>query len=214
MSKKNINTTSVSNNPYHPNPNIEKQFPKEIKLLDGSNLIVKLLYDDDFEKSFNFFQKLPEGDRQYLRVDVTKEDVVNRRMKQDDLHQHHRLVAIDNDKIVADATIYMEVYNWKKHLGEIRVIIHPDYRRKGLGTILIRELYVLANLLGIQILYVNIMEVQQGAQNIFSKLGFKKEIIKRGHVKDLNGKKHDLIIMSSNLKELWEQWEKIDTGRE
>ena len=47
---------------------------------------------------------------------------------------------------------------------------------------------------------------------------FRKELVKRGHVKDLLGQKHDLIIMSCNLKELWEQWEtltlQMDTRRE
>jgi len=194
-----------------------KKYPKEIELANGEKIVVRPMTDDDFIKSFNFFKELPEEDRFYLKVDVSKEDVVKRRMKQDDLRQHHRLVAINKNKIIADATIYMEVYNWKKHLGEIRVIIHPDYQRKGLGTMLIHELYVLANLLGIQILYVHILEVQQGALNIFSKLGFKQEIIKRSHVKDLHSQKHDLIIMSCNLAELWEQWEmlmlEMDTGR-
>ena len=75
----------------------------------------------------------------------------------------------------------------------------------------------MANLLGIEILYANILEKQLGALRIFSKLGFKQEIIKRAHVKDLKGQKHDLIVMSCNLTELWEQWEmlllEMDSGR-
>lgn len=194
-----------------------KKYPKEVELNDSNKLTIRPMVATDLERSYSFFQELPEDIRLYLKVDVTKKDVVKRRMKQDDLRQHHRLVALDNDKIVADATIYREIYNWKKHLGEIRVIISPKYHRKGLGTILIHELYVMANLLGIEILYAHIMEVQQSALTVFSKLGFKQEIVKRGHTKDLHGQKHDLIVMSCNLAELWHQWEMLildmDTGR-
>ena len=82
--------------------------------------------------AYNFFRELPEDIRLYLKVDVTDKDVVKRRMEHDDLYHYHRIVAIDENKIVADATICREIHNWKNHLGEIRIIINPEYQKKGL----------------------------------------------------------------------------------
>jgi L-amino acid N-acyltransferase YncA len=43
------------------------------------------------------------------------------------------------------------------------------------------------------------MSVQEPAIRLFQRLGFKGEAIFRGLVKDLHGKKHDLVIMTRDL---------------
>ena len=40
---------------------------------------------------------------------------------------------------------------------------------------------------------------QEGAINIFEEMGFKKEAMLMDHVKDSNGKKHDLLMMSHDV---------------
>ena len=47
----------------------------------------------------------------------------------------------DHEKIVADGTLHTERYGWSTHVAEIRMVIDPEYRDKGLGRILLRELY-------------------------------------------------------------------------
>ena len=105
MSEKSANLSSISKNPDQVNPHIEEKFPKEVELLDGSKLIVKPLIEKDLEQSFRFFQELPEDIRLYMHVDVTKEAVVRRRIKQDDLYQYFRLAVFDDDKIVQTGKI-------------------------------------------------------------------------------------------------------------
>ena len=186
-----------------------RDFPKTITLRDGREVVLRPMMDGDFERSYAFFRDLPEDMRLYLRADVTKRDVVERRMRQDDRHQFYRLVAVDRDRIVADATIYRQVHSWQRHLGEMRVIIHPDYQGNGLGMNLIRELYEIGNRTGLDVIYSNIIEEQKGALRILEKLGFRKEVVKKAHVMDLLGRKHDLVVMTCNLAELWDNLEML-----
>ena len=57
----------------------------------------------------------------------------------------------------------------------------------------------------IEEILVEFMEAQVGVQNIFKRLGFHQDAVFHDYVKDVSGKKHDLIIMRCNLEELWQK---------
>jgi RimJ/RimL family protein N-acetyltransferase len=184
-----------------------KTYPKKIHLKDGREVTVRPMVDTDLEASYSFFKSLPEDVRVYLRQDVTKREVVERRMGHDDMHCFCRIVVLVGDRIVGDATLYQEPHSWKKHVGEVRLIIHPEYQHAGLGNHLIHELYEIANAGGLELLFCALIEEQVGTIKALEKLGFKKELVKKGHVRDIKGKRHDLVIMTCNLGELWHRLE-------
>jgi len=196
---------------------LKKDYPKKVILTDGRAMVIRPMVEEDLDKSLVFFQKLPEEEKLYLRVDVTERDNVKTRMKPSDIHIFHRLAALDQEQIVADATLYKEAHSWKRHLGEIRVLVHPDYQKAGLGAILIRELYEIANMECLDFLYACVLEEQTAAISIFERMGFKKEIVKKDHVMDLQENRHNLIIMTCNLSKLWDRFEILlhhtDTGQ-
>ena len=54
---------------------------KEI-LKDGTEVTIKKLTLNDLDRMMQFYGELPVNDRKYFRVDVTKRDVVEQRIKQ------------------------------------------------------------------------------------------------------------------------------------
>ena len=72
---------------------------------------------------------------------------------------------------------------------------------------MVRELYFLAVEKKVELVVVRMMRPQIGAQRIFRKLGFREELLIPDFVKDQEGKKQDLIVMTVNLKELWKELE-------
>jgi ribosomal protein S18 acetylase RimI-like enzyme len=181
---------------------------KKIKTLkDGTEVIIRPLTNNDVEKSFQFFQELPPEDREYLRVDVTKRDLVEKRILTMKGKNVKRIAAFCDDKIVADAALELEGVGWKAGVAEMRIIIARSFQRKGLGIIMAGELYLLAQKEKIEELVVKMMKPQKGAQSIFHKLGFHHDIILSNYVKDLHGHKQDLIIMRCSLTELWQELE-------
>jgi RimJ/RimL family protein N-acetyltransferase len=188
---------------------IYKMYPKKVKLRGGPIVELRLLREDDLDELFGFFQRLPDNIRLYLRSDVNDRDAVARRMKPCDRLSFFRIAVLDGARIIAEGGIYKERFSWKQHLGEIRVIIDPAYQHKGLGTALIRELYEIAQIVGIQVLFAHIVPEQQGAVKILQKLGFKIEVTKKDHVRDLHTEKHDLMVMTCNLHELWKRLESL-----
>ncbi len=180
---------------------------KKAKLKDGVEVEIRSMKKDDLEKSFAFFQALPEEDRVFLRTDVTKRELVQQRTLSIDSGKVLRIIATIGDDIVADGVVELEGHSWKKHVGELRLFVAKAYQRKGLGILMAQELYSLAASARVEEIVVKMMRPQKAARSIFRKLGFHEEILMPDYVKDLSGKKQDLIIMRCDLDALWKELE-------
>ena len=179
---------------------------KEI-LKDGTEVIIRKLTMKDLEGLMKFYNELPQNDRKYFRVDVTKRDVVAERIKQTRLANFFRLVALQDDKIIADGNLELSAEQWRKDQGELRAIVAPNFHHKGLGTIMLRELYYLAAEKGVKKVIVRIMRPQKAARAICHKLGLHEETVLPDYVRDISGKKQDMIIMTGDMKEFWKELE-------
>jgi len=177
------------------------------KLKDGTAVEFRPMSKNDLNRSFDFFKSLPEEDRQYLRFDVSRREFVEQRIRSLDAPGTKRMVAIINDDIVADGALEMDSHEWKKHLGEIRLIVSRAHQRKGLGMLMARELYRLARSESLEQIAVKMMRPQTRARAIFERLGFKEEASLAGYVRDIKGEKQDLIVMCCNVEKLWQELE-------
>ena len=185
----------------------ERSAHKRLKLKDGTAIVVRPLTVEDLDRSFAFFGALPAKDRAYLRHDVTKRDVVEHRIRSMDPARVKRLVAVVEDRIVADAGLELESDGWSQHVGEIRLIVARPYRRRGLGMLMARELYSLAAEAKVEEIIVKMMRPQLAARSIFRKLGFREQTLLPDYVKDTRGRKQDLILMRCDLEALWRELE-------
>jgi len=179
----------------------------EAQLKDGTRVVIRSMTRDDIEPSFAFFQRLPEEDRRYLRVDVTKRQNVERRIRTMDDDHVRRIVAVVDDEIVADGALELSREEWTAHTGEIRLIVSREYQRKGLGMLMARELYMLAAGEKLEDIVVRMARPQVAARSIFHKLGFVEEFSLPDHVLDRAGARHDLVLMRCDLSEMWRELE-------
>ena len=168
-----------------------------MKLKDQSEVLIREMRADDVDRSLAFFQGLPREDITYLRRDVTKREIVEQRILAMESGGLMRLVAVAGERIIADGSLELEAQGWKEHVAEIRLIVARLFQRKGLGTLMARELYTLAAGNKVEEIVVRIMGPQVGVQNIFKRFGFHT-------VAEL----HDYVkVMRCDLKELWQKLE-------
>lgn len=180
---------------------------KNVRLKDGTEIVLRPLKKKDRNRLTAFFKSLPKEDRIYLRVDVTDKETIKQIIKSSKLGDSKRIIALDKDNIVADGLLELEKRKWKKHFGEIRLLVSKTYRRKGLGMLLARELYLLAISEKVEEIIVKMMKPQVAAINIFKRMGFKQEGVLPDYVKDLEGATRDLIIMRCDVNEMWKELE-------
>ena len=182
---------------------------KSVSLKDDSEVTIRNMRPKDVDLSFEFFCQLPEEDRRYLRADVTRRDIVERRTTELDSGRVDRLVAIADHEIVADGSLELQGHGWGDNIGEIRLMVARPYQHLGLGTLLARELYYLGMQHKLDRIVVRVMRPQSRAHRIMKRLGFKEEFLIPEHVRDQDGKWQDLIIMRCNLDELWNEMESL-----
>lgn len=180
-------------------------------LKDGTKVMIRELQVKDLDRLMKFFSSLPPADRKYLRIDVTNREVVHRRIELTKTGNVIRLIALHNDEIIADGALELSGEEWRKHQGELRVIVARPFQHKGLGMIMVRELYFLAVEKNVDQAVVKMMRPQVAAQRIFRKLGFREELLIPDYVRDMAGKKQDLVIMTCDIKELWKELEHFYT---
>jgi RimJ/RimL family protein N-acetyltransferase len=176
-------------------------------LKDGSKVEIRSLARADLDRLMDFYRSLPDIDRKYLRVDVTARDVVEQRMKRIKTGDLVRIIAQIGDEIIADGALELSPEGWREHQGELRVIVSRAFRRKGLGMVMMRELYFLAAEKKVEKVVAKFMRPQAAARKICRRLGFHEEALVPDYVRDRHGHTQDLIIMTSKMKDFWNEIE-------
>ena len=97
------------------------------------------------------------------------------------------------------ATIDRGDLSWSPHVAEMRVMVSAAMRGKGLGRLLTQEGFAVAVGLGIEKIIAQMTVDQKGAIAVFEGMGFRPEALLRDHVKDREGRTHDLLILSHDV---------------
>ena len=186
---------------------IAPRVDKTVNLKDGNEVTIRNMRPQDVDLSFDFFCTLPEEDRRYLRVDVTRRDVVEWRTTEVDSGRVDRLVAVADGEIVADGSLELQGHGWGDGIGEIRLMVARPYQHLSLGTLLARELYYLGMQHKLDRIVVRVMRPQSRAHRIMKRLGFKEEFCIRNTfaIRMANGRiSSSCAATSTNCGTRWE----------
>lgn len=184
-----------------------EKYPKTIRLRNKKDVILRPMTKGDGDALLQFFKELPEDDRLFLREDVTEPGVIKKWVENIDYDHILPILAFDGERCIGDATLHVERYGWWRHLGEIRLALARDFQRFGLGAAMAKEIYAAAQTRDIHKLMAEVLDSQTGAIRALEHLGFVTEALLKNHATDLKGNKHNLLIMTSDVDELWRRIE-------
>jgi RimJ/RimL family protein N-acetyltransferase len=179
------------------NPN---DFPKTIKLKDGSRLVVRPVLKQDEKSLRDYFLRLPKKEVSRLKDDVTDPKVVEKMIFDLDYDVAFPLIAFDGSRIVGSATIKFNPIGWTRHQAEIRGTVDPDYREKGLSTSIVDMMVEISKSMGIDQLTAEVSPALDEAYFLCEKLGFKEVAVLKNFIKDQEGNYEDLVIMVKKLR--------------
>ena len=176
-----------------------KQYPRSAKLQDGTEVTLRMMVKDDERSLCEFFQRVPKEDRLFLRDDVSNPATIRAWAAELNFDRVLPLLALADGKVVGDATLHRRQHDWTRHVGRMRLVVDPQYRQKGLGTLLVKELVEIGKGLKLERLVAEVMGTQQAALSAFRHLGFERVAVLYQHVKDQAGRAQDLVIMINDL---------------
>ena len=175
-------------------------YQKEVKLKDGTKVLLRPMVAEDQDALYEFFKAVPREDARYLRDDVSSRLLVEKWAKNLDYKKTLPILALKDDAIIADATINRRRFGWKWHLGTVRVFVHKEYRNVGLGHLMIGELVDIAYKLGIEKLIVEIPELSTSAIHAFNREGFYRVAEIPNMVKDRENMPVGVVVMMRDVR--------------
>jgi RimJ/RimL family protein N-acetyltransferase len=109
---------------------------------------------------------------------------------------------LQESRVVGSATLFRNRTGWKQRVGIVRILIASDYRHKGLGTAMIREIRHLGEKVALNYLLAEVIEEQAAAVRALERMGFEKAAVHRNFVNDRKGDLHDLVVLLHPLSGL------------
>jgi L-amino acid N-acyltransferase YncA len=176
-----------------------KNYPKQVKLDDGTAVTVRPLLKDDEQAFLAYFQSLAPEERVELKEEVTDPKVIENWMENLDYDLMLPLVALHEGRIVGAASLRFSLSAWTRHQGQVNLSTDPQYRAKGLGTLLIQNLQDIASQVGLEQLTAEIPLELTKAFSLFERLKFHKAAVLPGFVMDAAGRESDLVLMIKPL---------------
>jgi len=179
---------------------ILEDYPKEIELKDAFKCDLRPLESSDETNFHEFFLAVPEQERMFIKHRVTEPEVIRDWCQSIDLGRNLPLLAVLGDKIIGDATLHQQLGGWKRHIGRVSVLVHPQYRGRGLARALVSEVIQIARFLGLEKAEAEFIGGQETAMKMFGMLGFTQLVRLPDYVKDMQAIAHDYVLMELVLK--------------
>jgi GNAT superfamily N-acetyltransferase len=174
---------------------------------EAGDIELRMMGPDDEAAVLEFAQKLPGHDLLFLPRNISEPKVLAAWIKEIERGSIISLLAVKSGRVIGCGAIVRDLLSWSPHVGEIRMVVSADVRGLGVGRALSQETFALALGVGLEKLLVQMTVDQTGAIAIFEGLGFKAEALLRDHVRDLAGKKHDIVVLAHNVARVQAQME-------
>jgi L-amino acid N-acyltransferase YncA len=167
----------------------------------------------DLEVVLDFFARIPESERTFFKEEVLDRATVQRWVSGE---RGYRAVALEAGRIIGYVAV-VPLLGWSDHVGELRLVVDPERRRRGVGRALARWALLEALDRGLSKLSVEVVADEDGAVAMFGALGFAAEGLLHDQVRDHGGVLRDVVVLAHPVADRWSAMESagiVDAVRE
>lgn len=182
-------------------PKIQRDYPRTITLDNNTAVSLRLMTPADTYRIVAFARSLPADDLLFLRMDITKLNVVAHWGQNVKEGSTMTVLAEVDSEIAGYVSLHHNEVTWQRHLGEIRIQVGPRYRSQGLGRALAGEIFTIARDLKLRKIVAQMTPDQKGAIATFERLGFRIEALLQDFVIDRTDRTRDLMVMTCDVTE-------------
>jgi L-amino acid N-acyltransferase YncA len=177
---------------------VARNFPW-VTQVGGEQVTFRLMTPEDQREVLEFVKALPERDLYYLMNDVREPAGMERWIEGLRGNKTFTVLAETGAKLIGYGSLWRGRMPWLRHVGEVRIMVSPAARGRGLGKLLAKEIFAVAHDLDLKRLIVRLTSAQTSACYLFQSLGFHIEAILAECVIDEQERTQDLIFMSYDV---------------
>jgi GNAT superfamily N-acetyltransferase len=177
-----------------------EKFPVNLKLRDGTAASVRLLGARDEQRLRSFLLRVPEVERLFIKQSLSNPTTVREWCLHPDFERNLSLLMLHKSQIIGLATLHQRLGGWKRHIGAISMLTHPEYRGRDISKVLATEMVEIARHSGLRRLEVELNGERPIALKVLAGLGFSELLRLNDYVLDMSANTHDYVLLGLNLK--------------
>jgi GNAT superfamily N-acetyltransferase len=176
-----------------------EKYPIKVKLRDGTDCVVRPVQKRDEAKLQKFFLVVPEEERLFVKCNVSDRSLFQGWCRRADFEQNLPLLMLHGSRVAGEATLHQRRGGWKRHIGLITVLTHPEYRGRDVAKTLVAELVEIARQLGLKKLEAELNGERKVAILALEQLGFRELYRLPDYVLDMQCVSHDYVVLGMDL---------------
>ena len=177
-----------------------ERYPLMQVLDDGLGCTIRPLTLEDEASFVSFLHVVPEIERLFIKQRLGTPDFRKEWCRDLDYDSSLTLVAIAHNHLIGTITLQQRQGGWKRQIGRVHTLTHPEYRDVGVSGMLIREVIEVALHCGLQRLEAEFNGERASAIHCFEMAGFREMLRMRNYLKDMQGGTHDWVLLGMSIR--------------
>jgi GNAT superfamily N-acetyltransferase len=176
-----------------------ERYPLTVKLRENVECVIRPLEKKDENRWHKFLLSAPEEEILYLKQPISDRKVIHEWCLGLDYEENLPLLMLHENKVVGMATLHQRRGGWRRHIGLITIMTHPEYCGLNVGRILTDELVEIARHLGLRKLEARLTGERTVTLDALKKIGFRQLLYLPEYVLDMHCHPHDYVLMGLDL---------------
>jgi len=180
-------------------PDQIKTFREMVTLKDGALVLLRPMVKDDRPYLEQLYLPASDEDVRYLRDNVKDQSTLQNWCDNLNYNITLPMLALVKDHAVGSGTLHFNK-GPKRHVGEVRLFLAKDFRKRGLGTRIIRVLVDFARRQGLSLLVAEVTSDRPKVVHAFEQIGFQTRCTLEDYFMFPDGDCTDVVLMTMCLK--------------
>jgi L-amino acid N-acyltransferase YncA len=180
-------------------PDQIKAFREMVTLKDGVHVLLRSMVKEDRAHLDELYLTASDEDLRYLRDNVKDPAILQGWCDNLNYDNILPILALVKDRAVGSGTLRF-LKGPKRHMGEVRMFLCKDFRKRGLGMKIIRVLVEFARRQGLALLVAEITSDQTKVVRAFEQIGFKSQCTLENYFMFPDGDCSDVALLTMELK--------------
>ncbi|MBL9151473.1 MAG: GNAT family N-acetyltransferase [Verrucomicrobiales bacterium] len=175
------------------------RFPVRTALTDGTPCTIRPLERGDETAFREFHAVIPDREQLYIKSRIQDGSLFREWMADASRLEHLPLVAHVDGRLAATGSLHQRAGGWKRHIGKVHFLTHPDYRGLGIIDRLLDEIVELARHSGLTRLESELNGERTSAIQSMAAAGFRELVRLPDYIQDMRAQFHDYVLMGMDL---------------